>query len=121
MEFGISDYYTIGELITCWGAFLIIVNTFLSYALYDKRQRYFLFAACGTFFSSLFNLISVYFIAHFTEKSLFSCTLVTSLYFFFLLICPFIMTSYVGELAIQNDKIKKVFNYICGVFQSVYY
>ena len=120
MEFGISDYYCIGELITCWGAFLICVNTVLSYVLYDRRQRYFLYAALGTFFSSFFNIISVYNIAHFTKVPLFLCTFVTSLYFFLLLFCPFIMTSYVCELTIQNEKKRKIFNGILGSIQSLY-
>lgn len=121
MEFGISDYYTIGELIACWGAFLICVNTLLSYALYDRRQRFFLYAALSTFFASGFNILSVYNIAHFTEHSHFVCTLITSLYFFTLLVCPFIMTSYVCDFAIQNEKVKKVFNCILGFVQTSYF
>ena len=81
MEFGYSGYYVIGEIITCWGAFLICVTTILSYALYDKRQRYFLYASASTFLASLTNVFSVYNIEHFAEKSIFECTLVTSIYF----------------------------------------
>ena len=120
MEFGIADYYMIGELITCWGAFLICVNTLLSYALYDRRQRYFLYAASATFFTSLFNMLSVYHIAHFTEHSVFVNTFITSIYFFLLLISPFIMTSYVCDMAVQSDKKKKIFNIICGITQTCY-
>ena len=121
MEFGLSDYYVIGELITCWGAFLICVNTFLSYALYDRRQRFFLYASLGTFFASFFNMLSVYNIAHYTQHSHFILTLITSLYFFALLICPFIMTSYVCDMAVQSEKKKKIFNIVCGIVQSVYW
>ncbi len=121
MEFGIADYYCIGELIACWGAFLICANTLLSYALYDKRQRFFLYAAVSSFFASFFNILSVYFIKHFAEKPLFLCTLITSIYFFVLLISPFIMTSYVGDMALQNSKKRKVFNCCCGVVQSIYF
>jgi len=120
MEFGISDYYSIGELIACWGAFLICVNTLISYALYDRRQRFFLYAALGTFFSSFFNFISVYNIAHFTEKSHFFCTLITSLYFFTLLICPYIMTCYVCDMAVQSARKRKLFNILCAILQSIY-
>ena len=110
----------IGELIACWGAFLICVNTFLSYALYDRRQRYFLYAALTTFFASCFNMLSAYNIAHFTEYSHFVCVLITSIYFFLLLFCPFLMTSYVCDMAIHSDKKKKIFNCICGIVQSFY-
>ena len=120
MEFGISNYFSLGEIITCWGAFLIIVNTLLSYALYDRQQRFFLYASLSTFFAAFFNLLSVYNIAHYSEHSHFICMLVTSLYFFFLLICPFIMTSYVCDMAIQSEKKKKVFNCVIGIVQTIF-
>ena len=118
MEFGVSEYYIIGELITCWGAFLICLNTMLNYALYDRQQRFFLYASAATFFSAMLNMISVYNISHYQEISLGICTLVTSLYFFLLLVCPFIMTSYVCDQAIQNEKIKSFFNILLGIIQT---
>ena len=120
MEFGFSDYYVIGELITCWGAFLICVNTLLSYALYDRRQRFFLYAALSTFFTSFFNMISVYNISHYTEKSLIVCTFITTIYFFILLFCPFFMTSYVCDMAVQSRKKKKIFNCFCVIVQGLF-
>lgn len=121
MEFGYSGYYIIGEIVTCWGAFLICVNTLLSYALYDRRQRFFLYAAASTLLASFFNIISAYNIEHFTEHSHFVCMLITSIYFFLLLICPFIMTSYVCDMAIQSKKKKTVFNMILGIVQTLYF
>ena len=121
MEFGYSGYYVIGEIITCWGAFLICVNTLLSYALYDRWQRFFLYAAASTFLASLFNIISVYNITHFAEKSILACTFVTSVYFFCLLVCPFIMTCYVSDMAIQSYRKKKVLNIILGSIQAFYF
>ena len=120
MEFGASDYYIIGELITCWGAFLICVNTFLNYALYDRLQRFFLYAAGSAFIASFLNLISVYNISNYQNLSLGYCTFITSLYFFFLLICPFIMTSYVCTLAIQSSKKKKILNAFLGTLQTAF-
>ena len=121
MEFGYSGYYVIGEIITCWGAFLICVTTILSYALYDKRQRYFLYASASTFLASLTNVFSVYNIEHFAEKSIFECTLVTSIYFFLLLICPFVMTGNVCDMAIQNNKKKKILSSVLGTLQTLYF
>ena len=121
MEFGYSGYYVIGEIITCWGAFLICVTTILSYALYDKRQRYFLYASASTFLASLTNVFSVYNIEHFAEKSIFECTLITSIYFFLLLICPFIMTGNVCDMAIQNNKKKKILSSVLGTLQTLYF
>jgi len=121
MEFGYSGYYVIGEIITCWGAFLICVTTILSYALYDKRQRFFLYASASTFLASLTNVFSVYNIEHFADKSIFECTLVTSIYFFLLLICPFVMTGNVCDMAIQNNKKKKILSSVLGTLQTLYF
>lgn len=121
MEFGYSDYYIIGEVITCWGAFLICLNTLMSYALYDKQQRFFLYAASSTFFTSLFNIISVNNISHFSERPVFLCVFITSIYFFLLLVCPFVMTTYVCDLAIQNKKRKSVLNIILVIVQNFYF
>ena len=121
MEFGYSDYYIIGEVIACWGAFLISLNTLLSYALYDKQQRFFLYAASSTFFTSLFNIISVNNISNFSERPLFLCVFITSIYFFLLLVCPFVMTSYVCDLAIQDKKKKKLLSVILAFVQTFYF
>ena len=121
MEFGLSDYYIIGELIACWGSILICINTFLSYALYDRQQRFFLYAATGTFFASLFNIISTCFISHYSESAPALCTLATTLYFITLLICPFVMTSYVCDFAIQRKKIKKICSIFCFSAQLFYW
>ena len=120
MEFGFSDFYIIGEFISCWGSLLICINTFLAYALYDKRQRMFLYAAASTFFASFFNILSVRCIAAFPARSIALCTFVTTLYFLVLLICPFIMTSYVCDIAFQNPKRKRIFYSTGGIIQAIY-
>ena len=120
MEFGFSDFYIIGEFISCWGSLLICINTFLAYALYDKRQRMFLYAAASTFFASFFNILSVRCIASFPARSIALCTFVTTLYFLVLLICPFIMTSYVCDIAFRNPKRKRIFYSTGGIIQAIY-
>ena len=120
MEFGFSDYYIIGEFISCWGSLLICINTLLSYALYDKHQRMFLYAAGSTFLASFFNILSVRCIADFALRSIALCEFVTSLYFFVLLICPFVMSCYVCEMAFQKEGSKKIFYIIGGLIQVFY-
>ena len=113
MEFGIADYYIIGELIACWGSVLICITTILSYALYDKHQRYFFGASISTVAASLFNMISVYYIKHFAQYPLYLCTMITSFYFLVLLICPCLMTCYVLDMALQNKKKLNIYTTIC--------
>ena len=120
MEFGFSNYYIIGEFISCWGSLLICINTLLSYALYDKQQRMFLYAAGSTFLASFFNILSVRCISEFASHSIALCTFVTSLYFLVLLICPFVMTSYVCDMAFQNPNRKKIFYSTGGIILVLY-
>ena len=120
MEFGFSDYFIIGEFISCWGSFLICINTMLSYALYDKRQRMFLYAALSTLLASLFNIFSVYCIAHFSSRTIAACIFSTTLYFLVLLICPYVMSSYVCDMAFQHPKRKRIFFSVGGIVQAAY-
>ena len=120
MEFDFANYYISGEFISCWGSLLICINTLLAYALYDKQQRMFLYAAGSTFLASFFNILSVRCIAQFSETSIGLCTFITTLYFFVLLICPFVMTSYVCDMAFQNPKKKKLFYSTGGIVQTIY-
>ncbi len=120
MEFGISDYYIIGELVAAWGSLLICITTLLSYALYDKHQRYFFGASLATFLASFFNLFSVYYIAHFSEKPLYLCTLITTLYFLVLLICPCLMTCYLLDMTVQSKKRMRILFAVCFSFLIAY-
>ena len=120
MEFGFSDYFIIGEFISCWGSFLICINTMLSYALYDKRQRMFLYAAGATLLASLFNIFSVRCIADFSPETIGICVFSTTLYFLVLLICPFVMSAYVCDMAFNHPKKKFIFYSVGGVVQIIY-
>ena len=120
MEFGISNYYIIGELITCWVSLLICINIFLTFSLYDRRQRFFLYASSSTLLTSLLNIISVYLISHFSETSLILNTIVTTLYFIVLLICPFIMSCYVFDIAFSDPRKRRFFFSLAGIIQTNY-
>ena len=120
MEFGFSDYFIIGEFISCWGSLLICINTMLSYALYDKRQRMFLYAAGATLLASLFNIFSVRCIADFSPETIGICVFSTTLYFLVLLICPFVMSAYVCDMAFNHPKKKFIFYSVGGVVQIIY-
>ena len=89
MEFGNADYYIIGELVACWGSFLICVNIFLSFSLYDRRQRLFLYAAVSTLLTAVFNIASVYCIASFGSVPIWLNYFVATMYFLLLLITPY--------------------------------
>ncbi|MCR4940892.1 MAG: EAL domain-containing protein [Treponemataceae bacterium] len=120
MEFGLSSYFIIGELITCWVSFLICINIFLSFSLYDKRQRFFLYAAGSTLLASFFNIISVYLISHHSQYPISLNSFVTTLYFLVLLICPCVMSCYVFDIAYSDSKKRRLFASIAGIIQIIY-
>lgn len=120
MEFGLTSYFIIGELITCWVSLLICINIFLSFSLYDKRQRFFLCAAGSTFLASLFNIISVLLLSHAGHISIMLNSIFTTLYFLVLLICPCIMACYVFDIAFSDQKKRRIFTFAAFIIQSIY-
>jgi len=120
MEFGTADYYVIGELVACWGSFLICINIFLSFSLYDRRQRLFLYASAATLFAAVFNIASVYLIESFNKVPVWLNVLVTTLYFFVLLINPFVMSAYVFDIAFSDRKKRMIFTSVGGIMLASY-
>ena len=120
MEFGNAGYYIIGELVACWGSFLICINIFLTFSLYDRRQRMFLYAAASTLLAAVFNIASVYCIASFDVVPLWLNEFVTTMYFLLLLITPYTMSVYVFDIAFSDSKKRALFSSIGGVLQLLY-
>lgn len=120
MEFGNADYYIIGELVACWGSFLICVNIFLSFSLYDRRQRLFLYAAVSTLLTAVFNIASVYCIASFGSVPIWLNYFVATMYFLLLLITPYVMSIYVFDIAISDERKRELAISIGGVLQLIY-
>ena len=119
MEFGNADYYIIGELVACWGSFLICVNIFLSFSLYDRRQRLFLSAAVSTLLTAVFNIASVYCIASFGSVPIWLNYLVATMYFLLLLITPYVMSIYVFDIAISDERKRVLVTSIGGVLNII--
>ena len=70
--------------------------------------------------ASFFNIISVYLISRLDSLSLTINSIVTTLYFLMLLICPFIMTCYVFDIAFTDKKKMRAFTISCGIIQAAY-
>ncbi|MBP5519608.1 MAG: EAL domain-containing protein [Treponema sp.] len=120
MEFGASNYYIIGELITCWVSLLLCVNIVLSFSLYDKRQRLFLYATGATFLAALFDIFSVFAITFYEDIPIPLCTLVSTIYFIFLIVCPYVMSEYALDIAAEHSKYKKVWSTISTSVYIIY-
>ncbi len=120
MEFGTAGYYVIGEFVACWGSFLISINIFLSFSLYDRRQRFFLYASASTFLAAVFNIASVYMIEPVNNVPVWLTVLVTTLYFFMLLINPFVMSAYVFDIAFSDRKKRMIFTSVGGIMLTSY-
>lgn len=122
MEFGVSNYYYIlAEVVACAMAFLLFTNIILTYSSYDKRQRLFLYASVSAFLAALFNIASVYCIAHFQTVPLPLCKTITSAYFMLLLVCPFVMSDYAVDITSSFSKTRFIGFSINGTVLLIYW
>lgn len=104
------EYYIFGEIITCCVAVILSVSILLTFYPFEKRHKLFLSACVSCFLAALCNFISVFHISN-PEKSLDSIVLLTkTLYYFFIILTPFIISLYVIEVVSINKKKKKVLN-----------
>ena len=108
MEFGASNYYILGEVVTAAMSLLLIINILLTLSRYDRRQRLFLYAAISTFFASIFDILSVFCISFYKQLPLGLCTFVTTLYFSFLMLCPWAISNYAVDIANSISKNIKI-------------
>ena len=108
MEFGASNYYILGEVVTAAMSLLLIINILLTFSRYDRRQRLFLYAAISTFFASIFDILSVFCISFYKQLPLGLCTFVTTLYFSFLMLCPWAISNYAVDIANSISKNIKI-------------
>ena len=120
MEFGASTYYILSEVIACALSFLLIINILLTFSFYDKRQRLFLYATISTLLASFFNVVAVFCITNYRTWSLGFCTLISTLYFMFLMMSPLCMAMYAVDIASAFPKTKKVGFSICGIVYAMY-
>ncbi|MBP3742306.1 MAG: EAL domain-containing protein [Treponema sp.] len=108
MEFGASNYYILGEVVTAAMSLLLIINILLTFSRYDRRQRLFLYAAISTFLASIFDILSVFCISFYKQLPLGLCTFVTTLYFSFLMLCPWAISNYAVDIANSISKNIKI-------------
>ena len=108
MEFGASNYYILGEVVTAAMSLLLIINILLTFSRYDRRQRLFLYAAISTFLASVFDIFSVFCISFYKQLPLGLCTFVTTLYFSFLMLCPWAISNYAVDIANSISKNIKI-------------
>ena len=106
MEFGAEHYYLLGEVVTCAMSLLLILNILLTFSRYDRRQRLFLYAAVATCLASAFDIASVFCISFYQRLPLWLCTLVSTFYFIFLMVCPWAISNYAVDIA--NSISKKI-------------
>lgn len=108
MEFGASHYFILGEVVTAAMSLLLIINILLTFSRYDRRQRLFFYAAVSTFLAAVFDILSVFCISFYDQLSLGLCTFVSTLYFFFLMVCPWAISNYAVDIANSISKNIKI-------------
>ncbi|MCR4578880.1 MAG: EAL domain-containing protein [Treponema sp.] len=120
MEFGASGYYILGEVITASMSILLCINILLTFSAYDKRQRLFLYAGISTFFAAAFDIGTVFCETYYQQLPLGFSTLISTLFFIFLMFTPFAMSDYVIDIAYTLRKNKKLGYSINGIVYAIY-
>lgn len=122
MEFGFSDYFVLGEVISAVLSLILLCNILITFSFYDKKQRYFLLCVIATFFSSIFDIASVYCIENYSKIPLFICELSSTIYFLSLMSIPFFILHYGLNVILSNKpKSKKILTYAINTMYVLYF
>lgn len=122
MEFGLNNYYILGEIISCVLCFILICNILITFSFYDKKQRFFAFCTLSTFLSSLFDIFSVICIENYKTIPLWICEFCSTVYFITLMSIPFFILNYGREIILTNKpRIKRGFSHFLYTLYALYF
>ena len=102
-------YNSLGEICILILSAVLLFNTLFSFSLKERKNLLFLLCVLCTLLSCLADIISIYRIEHFDAQSIPVSTAITSLFFLFLGLTPFVFVSYVFEFLSISWKLKKAF------------
>lgn len=117
MDLANLDYYILGEVVTCILSLILCCNIFMSFSIYDRRHRLFMYGGVSSFIACLFDVLSVICISNCKNIPIGLCTTVSTVFFLFLLMIPLVMSDYVMDMASVE---KKVVSSLCAANGTVY-
>ena len=120
MEFGFGHYYILSEVITCSLSVLFCLNILLTFSVYDRRQRLFLYAGISTFLAAFFDICAVFCMTRLGSVPPAVCRLISTLFFIFLIFTPFAMADYVVDVTFSNPRHKFLGLSVNGAVYALY-
>lgn len=113
-------YNCLGEICVLILSAVLLFNTFFSFSFRERKNVCFLLCVVCILLSTLANIISIYRIEHFDPKSIAFSTAITSIFFLFLGLIPFVFASYAFEFLSLPQKFKMAFRIARLIPFSVY-
>jgi len=120
MNFASLQYNIIGELITCVFSLILCCNIVISFSLYDRRHRLFLYGAVSSFLAAFFDILAVFCITNFDTIPIVISTCVSTIFFIFLIAIPFLLASYAADVAFAYKSTIKIAYSVSGIVYVVY-
>ncbi len=102
-------YNCLGEICILILSAVLLFNTLFSFSMKERKNLLFFICVACTFLSSLTDIFSLYRIEHFEAEAIPLSAAITSLFFLFLGLTPFVFACYVFEFLSLSWKFKKAF------------
>lgn len=120
MHYGSLDYYCLGEIITCILSLILCCNIFISFTFYDRRHRLFMYGGVSSFIATFVNVFAVYCITYYKILPLWFGTTVSTIYFLFLCMIPYVLCCYASDIAYAYREKNPLINYVNGIVYTIY-
>lgn len=114
------SYYILGEVVTCLLSAVLCFNIFTTFSPYERKHRLFLYSGIASFFSTLFDILAVFCISYYKQVPIAVSTLVSTIFFVFLLSIPMLLSSYAFEMSCVYSHHQKKYYKISGVVYAAY-
>ena len=120
MLFDELNYNCFGEIITCILSLILIFNVLMTFSIDSKRHRFFVWGSISSFVTAFCDIISVICITYYDKLPLWLDTLVTTIFFLFLCMVPYILCCYANTVAFAYSSTGKLIMIVNGVVYIIY-
>ena len=120
MSFDVLNYNCFGEIITCILSLILIFNVLMTFSIDSKRHRFFVWGSISSFVAAFCDIISVICITYYDKLPLWLDTLITTIFFLFLCMVPYILCCYANSVAFAYSSTGKLIMIVNGVVYIIY-
>lgn len=120
MDLSSLDYYILGEVVTCILSLILCCNIFVSFSIYDKRHRLFMYGGVSSFIATSFDVFAVICISNYSTVPIAVSTTISTIFFSFLLMIPMVLSNYALDIAASDKDETELFCSINGYIYSLW-